>query len=359
VFDIEAFKMNLNTKHLFISFLRAALFGILSLTVPSAAAFTQTCTVSSTLVNSCGPWLGAYASQYPAATSNLEAQVEYHEQRVGRQMSIVHDYNPVGDVTISSYDQYFYNRANTYLFLNWKPADPWVNGTGCSSNACTATNAQIDQMATSIKALGTKKMFLALYHEPENNVSVNDAGLSCTLKAGASSGFEADYVNMWKNVRSRFDADGVTNVVWVMVYQGYSKFDPCMTNALWPGNANVDWVAWDPYDTTGVGWVDTTNFFYNTLVSLSDDEHSYMGRPWMLAEFGVGGNLPQSDAYSYYAAEKTALDNNTYPNIHAYIVFDAIGTLYNQVQYGGDPTVVLDPQEQTDYNLFANDSKLK
>ncbi len=313
----------------------------------------QACTISSILVNSCGPWLGAYANQYPQTSSDFESQILYHEQRVGRQMSIVHNYHPVGDVSLSSEEVYFIDRANTYMLINWKPADPWINGAGGDSTV----NAQIDEMAASIKSVSPHKVFLAIYHEPENNVSKNNPGLNCTLKSGASSGSEADYVNMWHNVRTRFNNDGVTNVVWVMIYQGYSKFDPCMTNALWPGNTYVDWVAWDPYDTTGVGWINTTNFFYNTLESLSNSTYNYKSKPWMLGEFGIGGNLSQADAYQFYADGKTALDNNTYPYIHAYVVFDAIGTLYNQVEYGGDPNVFLDPTEQADYNKLANDSK--
>jgi beta-mannanase len=318
------------------------------------SAEPQTCTISSTLVNSCGPWLGAYASQYPQVSSDFETQITYHEQRVGRQMSIVHQYHALGNVTLSSDEVYFIDRANTYMLINWKPADPWVNGAGGDSTV----NAQIDEMASSIKAVSPHKVFLSLYHEPENNVSVNNAGLTCALANGASSGSEADYVNMWHNVRTRFNNDGVTNVVWVMIYQGYEKFDPCMTNALWPGNSYVDWVAWDPYDTTAnAGWDTTTSYFYNILNSLSNSTYNYKSKPWMLAEYGIGGNLAQSEAYQYYADAKTALDANTYPALKAYVVFDAIGTLYSQVEYGGDPTVFLDTTEQTDYNKLADDSK--
>ena len=51
---------------------------------------------------------------------------------------------------------------------------------------------------------------------------------------------------MWHNVRERFDAAGVTNVVWVMNYLGYPT-SYCAAKDFWPGNDYVDWVMWDPY----------------------------------------------------------------------------------------------------------------
>jgi beta-mannanase len=167
---------------------------------------------------------------------------------------------------------------------------------------------------------------------------------------------------MWHNVRQRFDNIGVTNVVWVMVYEAILKYDPCMTKALWPGDSYVDWVAWDPYDS-GTGWNDTISFFYNQLTTLTDATHSFTAKPWMLSEHGIYGKRPQSEAYAYYDDAKTALDNGTYSRIKAYVVFDAIGSLYTQIDYGGDGSaghpVVQDDVEQTHYKTFANDINMK
>ena len=62
---------------------------------------------------------------------------------------------------------------------------------------------------------------------------------------------------MWHNVRHRFDALGVTNVVWVMNYTGYVT-GQCLTKDLWPGNDYVDWVMWDPTPRT-TSWTATVN----------------------------------------------------------------------------------------------------
>lgn len=319
------------------------------------------CFVNPILVNSCGPWLGAWANNYTAAPvvppdggEGLKSQILYHESRIGRQLSIVHSYHPPAETAISADEGYFIDRPGTYLLINWRPTDPWINAAGGDNTG----NAQIDAMATSIKKVAPHKVFLVIQAEPERSVSANNPGLTCALRPGATSGSEADYVAMWHNVRARFDRLHVRNVVWVMDYEGYSKFDPCMTNALYPGDRYVDWVAWDPYDP-GTGWVAATNYFYNTLVSLTDRKHRYTSKPWMLAEFGVEGKAGQPHAYQYYADAKAALDSNTYPRLHAYVVFDAIGSLYTQVEYGGasKATLVLDPTEQAYYNKFANDRK--
>jgi hypothetical protein len=283
----------------------------------------------------------------------------YHEQRVGRQMSIVHAYNGVGENTLSTDQLYFINRPNTYLLLNWKPASKWSQAAG--SNA--SVNAGIDQMAEAILSVAPKKVMLSVFHEPQNDVSANDSGLNCALSGSGTSGTETDYVNMWHNVRARFDALGVTNVVWVMIYQGFDKFH-CMTNALWPGNSYVDWVAWDQYDS-GAGWNSDISSFYNNLTTLTDANHNYTSKPWMLTEFGIHGARPQSEAYQYYTDARKSLDRKMFPNIKAYIVWDSKGAEFNQVGYGGpgpasDPTkYFLDQTEQEYYNKFARHTKLQ
>src|SRR5262249_14018672 len=89
--------------------------GVTAVSYSQAAA----CTVSATLVNSCRPWLGASVGDYPQVASDVKSQVLYHEQRIGRQIDIVHTYHPVGNNKLSSDDIYFANRANTILFANW------------------------------------------------------------------------------------------------------------------------------------------------------------------------------------------------------------------------------------------------
>src|SRR5450631_1521655 len=108
----------------------------------SPAHASDSCAVSPILVNSCRPWLGATAKNYPQAASDVQSQILYHEQRIGRQLDIVHTYHGVGDNSLSSTDVHFATRPNTILLTNWKPASNWA--------AIASQNAGIDEMAASI-----------------------------------------------------------------------------------------------------------------------------------------------------------------------------------------------------------------
>ena len=77
----------------------------------------------------------------------------------------------------------------------------------------------------------------------------NDATTLPNCPAGTAkgtSGSPDQYRAMWQNVENRFKADGVDNVVYVMTYISYPRWD-CAIKDFWPGNDLVDWVAWDPY----------------------------------------------------------------------------------------------------------------
>ena len=142
---------------------------------------------------------------------------------------------------------------------------------------------------------------------------------------------------MWHNVRARFDALGVTNVVWVMNFMGYEGWN-CVENAVWPGNDYVDWVMWDPYPRNAT-WAYHVGGFYNWLTTHSDAEHNYLSKPWGLAEFGNNGTS-QANVYQMYDDAKRALDNGTYPRLKAYVVWDQHTSSSSDVRVGYDHYVV-------------------
>jgi hypothetical protein len=322
--------------------------------VQFAAAAGGTCTVSATLVNSCRPWLGAWASQYSEVGADVKSQLLGHEQRIGRELDIVHTYHTVGSNTLSSADIYFANRANTILMTNWKPAAVWADADGSDANV----NASIDQMANSVKSLGSKKIMLVVFHEPENDVTSDPNCPNIAYKG--SAGTPADYRAMWANVRSRFNAAGVTNVVWVMNYMGFETWD-CLVKDLWPGNANVDWLAWDPYSGTNTqDWDESVSRAYDMFEQTSDASHNFVSKPWALGEFGIGhGNTQTADqahTYLFYDDAKAGLDTNKYPRLKAYINFDAQGMHDTQIAYV-TTTHVYDAVELQHYQAFAQDPR--
>jgi fibronectin type 3 domain-containing protein len=314
---------------------------------PPARAADPTCTISATLVNSCRPWLGAESGGY--GPTGFRSSMLEHEARIGRPLDIVHEYLGTGNITLTSDIVTLAKRANTIALVNWRVVSRWADGDGRSASV----NTQIDNMARSIKALGTTKIMLIVSHEPENDISPG-GGPTCTTYNGGS-GSTVDYVNMWHNVRARFDALGITNVVWVMNFMGYEGWN-CVENAVWPGNDFVDWVMWDPYPRNAT-WAYHVGGFYNWLTTHSDAEHNYLSKPWGLAEFGNNGTS-QANVYQMYDDAKRALDNGTYSRIKAYVVWDQHTSSSSDVRVGYDHYSKADPVEQQHYNAFANDPLL-
>jgi beta-mannanase len=238
------------------------------------------------------------------------------------------------------------------LMVNYKPAYDWKQANG--SNA--TVNAQVDKMADSIKAQAPNKVMLLLFHEPENDVTPSTT--TCALPANASqAGSAADYVAMWHAVRARFDAKGVSNVVWGMNYMLYPG-GTCIVKPLWPGNDYVDWVFTDPY-VTGAGarptYLERMDFTYNWLRDNSDATHDFTSKPWGFAEWGAH-EMTQAQAYQVYDDAKAALDANRYPNLKAYVIFDATSGPHGGGAVGmAEGSTTLDPVEQQHYNAFAND----
>jgi hypothetical protein len=176
---------------------------------------------------------------------------------------------------------------------------------------------------------------------------------------------------MWQNVRNRFDAKGVTNVVWTWIPMGYSGWT-CMDKDLYPGNNLVDWIMYDPYGQSDKStWDSQVGSFYNWMSGNSDTVHAFTSKPWGIAETST--HLSSKAASSaYWVQAKSALDTDKYPKLKAYIVFDSsAGKADNRIMYWCDPTTAgpvvnnastcghleVDNNEQAAYKAFANDPR--
>ena len=306
-----------------------------------------TCNVSTILVNSCRPWLGAVARRYPNTVDTIRDQMLAHETRIGRQVDIVHTYSTPGS-NLGPDMIYFAQRANTYLFANYKPATTFDAAAGGDATV----NSQIDIMADSVKALGAKKLFMTIWHEPQNDVT-RTAATPCAV-ATASAGSPASYRAMWQNVHNRFAARGVTNVVWVMDYQGYVPLD-CVINDLYPGDNLVDWVMFNGYgNTLQNDFIHNVQHYYDFFAANSTTGRNYMSKPWGIVEWNIHDSSV-ADGVKYYTDAKTALDNNIFPRLKAYMIFDSIGPDGNENRVAYDNLHVYSQARQDAYNRFAND----
>lgn len=308
----------------------------------SAAHAQENHCVSEKLVNSCHAWFGANVGHYKEAGKTMRERIEHFEQRVGRKVDIAHTYHGIGDNQLSGDDYYFISRYGTILFTNWKPAARWSDAAGDNP----AVNATIDQMARSIKKAAPKKIFLTLYHEPEDQV---EGGTSCPSynRKKEKAGEPADYRAMWKNIRIRFNALNVDNVVWVMNYMGYERWN-CMVNDLWPGNELVDWIVWDPYTHASKPWPESPMNLYQFLSENSTPEHDYLSKPWGLGEFGVWGK-DEAFVASQYEAIYKGLTEGLMPRLKMYVVFDNRDSRVGK-DHSGNPS----SQRQAAFNRIAN-----
>lgn len=163
------------------------------------------------------------------------------------------------------------------IHLFWKPQ---AGGGTWKQVADGARDTTIDAAALDIKAKSPNKIWLTLHHEPENDVGATGSGMTAT-----------DYKNMWTHVRSRFDAAGVTNVIWVMVYMN-SHAHPELMPSLYPGNSLVDIVSQQTYITKGVSasqiatkWIEDLDFLDTNSIGV--------GKAKAFTEWGadLGGNV--------------------------------------------------------------------
>src|SRR3954453_13637308 len=197
------------------------------------------CTVSAKLVPSCGAWWGVTA--VTGNRADPTGPVRDFERQIGRPVDIYHGYH-VGNELFPTQAEIALAREpgkHRMLVLNWKPDA----GKTWRQVAAGAMDAQIAREAAYLKTHFTKKFWLVIHHEPEDEV-----------KTQAGSGYTAeDYRAMFRHVVSQFRVRGSRNILFTMVYMGYSGYmiKPWFRD-LYPGDAYVDWIGFDPFAKSNI-----------------------------------------------------------------------------------------------------------
>ena len=287
-----------------------------ALQLPAAGEGTNPASTNDTLwIPACGAWLGGICSR--DGMSWTQANTD-HETRIGRQLDIVRNYHPAGTWTALSADELAYINAGRKLLLNFKPALPWHDAVGAANGGSATVDSQMAALAQSIAGIRPKRVMLTIHGEPERYVTGGGG-------SPGNAGTTADYVGMWHNVRSIFDAHGANNVIWCWDIQDYSPLRYLLP-ALWPGNSYIDWVMWDPYQSSASQvFVNDLQDDYNWLVNNSDSTHNYASKPFGLAEWGVGLNsyVPTATVQANtFNALNTALNTDQFPNLKLLAYYD-------------------------------------
>lgn len=231
------------------------------------------CTVSATLVPSCGAWWGMYLPV--DEDRQLPHKVHAEEKYLGRPLDIIERYH---DMSISA-NGVFPDRAeqqiaaDRYILFSWA-ADVWSQHSFYRWNTIAAgalDRSVIEPQARRIAAFG-HTVFLTFSAEPDGSVP--------------QQGTPEQFVAAWRHVHDVFARLGVHNVVWVWTTEGYLPHEQTIA-AMYPGNAYVDWIGYDPYNyytCHKAGWLSfaqTVQPFYRWLT-----RQPFGGKPVMLAEYG-------------------------------------------------------------------------
>ena len=208
------------------------------------------CTVGDKLVPTCNVLWGAAAGGF-SETPRDQALREW-EAKSGRTASIYHTYHRGDELFPTKAEVAMATEVGKprILFTNWKVG----YGTKWGKVAAGEQNARIDKLSAYIKAnYGRDKFFMAIHHEPENDVSTDPAS-QMTAK---------DYAAMFRHTVQRMRANGVSNVVFVMAYMNVEKWnDSPWWYDLYPGNDVVDWVGVDSYVNAQPGGFHHGDFTY-------------------------------------------------------------------------------------------------
>jgi len=234
-------------------------------------------TVSADLVPSCGAWFGIYARTDASYGWDPTVPLEQIEDQVGRQFDIVHSYRDMSGSGRNGTFPDAYDRAQVdagrTLLINWESRNFSGGATYTWADVAAGRyDAAIDANARRLAEWG-EPVFVAFDHEPEDE---------------PAKGSDADYVRAYRHVHDRVTALGADNVVWVWNMMGYSGYYS-RYQGLYPGDAYVDWVGYDPYNffacRNNPSWKstwDTVHGFYQWL----DTTGIGAGKPRMLAEYG-------------------------------------------------------------------------
>jgi hypothetical protein len=246
-------------------------------------------------------YFGAYVNTSGLVNGSTIADTAALEASLGRTLALHMHYQ--------GFLSNFGDRNDQDDFDNGRvPIESWNCGASDAQIAAGAEDSEIALKAAAIKAFAWP-VFVRFFWDP----NLSDANLGRTdcydpntdLPSGVFS--PAEYVAAWDHIRAIFQAEGVTNAVWVWSVNAAGS-NPL---AYYPGNSEVDWVGMDAYDTGNTSFASTLAPLYAELTPLQ--------KPIMISETGAAG--PVQSAFFTGAA---ATLQTQFPLVSAFVYYDAI-----------------------------------
>ncbi len=206
------------------------------------------------------------------------AVIDHYSKQVGRSPAIVMWFQSWSEPLFYSDQVPNVDGRDAVPMITW---DPVIDGHGVPLADIAAGDHDDYLIEAAHLAASVKKPFLLrLAHEM--NLPSSPFG------PGADGNTPQSFVAAWHHVVDLFRRAGATNVRWVWSPNTDCGGD-CPFQNLYPGDAWVDWVALDGYNTGRVGWKSLGQVFgpsYRKLIDLT-------GKPVMIAETSsteVGGD---------------------------------------------------------------------
>ncbi len=276
------------------------------------------CAVDSLLRPTCGKTLsGVYVR--PRNGESRQVALRNFENLTGHKTQIVHHFY-TGDrlfpnsKEIGSLKQ---DGAQRLLLANWKVAKGYTWAKVARGDA----DARIIRQARYMRDHFPTKFYLAIHHEPENEVN-QTAGSGYTAK---------DYAAMQRRVINVLRANGGANFVPVLNLMGSQKWaDKPWFKDLYPGDNYVGWFGFDSYVAKDLGlqegyFPEMMGRYYGRTTTWRGAydwaTKNYPGKPIMLAEWGVG-EKPGDGAYKGKFFSSTGSTIKNYPALKALVYFN-------------------------------------
>ena len=136
-------------------------------------------------------------------------------------------------------------------------------------------------------------------------------------------------------MHDEFASKGVKNVAWLWnPTGGFSNMGGAELYKFVPAPGYVDWIGVDTYDQAGTGFATTMNPFYNFY-----GNYIHNGLPVIVAETGenyANDGASHTSQSQYLAQALAALNGNTYPQVRAFMYFDAPGQSNNDWHFNNN-----------------------
>jgi hypothetical protein len=256
------------------------------------------------------PAEGAYfGTHFSASLPDRRQRLEALEDQLGRGFAVDHTYYQWDDVFPTDYDRWTL-RSGRIPFLNWTTRSSDGPPVKFSDIISGDLDAVIDARAREVADLG-RPVFVAFAHEPGPLIG----------DSPSTSGTEEEYVEAWRHVVSRFDAEGADNVSWVWTLTAFA-FKNGDQDTLYPGDDVVDWVGVDGYVNVRCPWLDVPWTRWAEVFTPAHDFAASRDKPLMVAEFGLRED-PSDPARKAEWLSESVEDIKDMPSLKAVVSFNS------------------------------------